>query len=153
MGLSAPGFPAVRICRRKYQICCRSKVWEKNMVLFLLLLISKADAHGSLVLPPPWSDDGGQIGMRPPLHCAATFSTCLWFTNFTRIPGAPTLDPQLWTYSKQFYYEAGLPKLHQKHNCEETEANYLDWREWEEAALRKNHRTTRFLNSLTSSAT
>ena len=29
----------------------------------------------------------GQIGMRPPLHCASTFSTCLWFTNFTRIPG------------------------------------------------------------------
>ena len=23
------------------------------------------------------------------------------------IPGAPTLDPELWTYSKQFYYEAG----------------------------------------------
>ena len=21
----------------------------------------------------------------------------------------------------------GLPKLHQKHSCEETEANYLDW--------------------------
>ena len=58
--------------------------------------------------------------------------------------GAPTLNPELWTYSKQFYYEAGentlrrlkvsnlgctlgLPKLHQKHNCEETEANYLDW--------------------------
>ena len=58
--------------------------------------------------------------------------------------GAPTLDPELWTYSKQFYYEAGdtlkrprlkvfylkskgLPKLHQKHGCEKTEANYLDW--------------------------
>jgi len=65
--------------------------------------------------------------MRPPLHCSSTFSTCLWFTNFTKIPGAPTLNPELWTYSKQFYYEAGLPKLHQKHNCEETEANYLDW--------------------------
>ena len=136
----------------------------------------------------------GQIGMRPPLHCASTFSTCLWFTNFTKIrgshyfvkyassstrilgcqpllgqntlplyhgyqlptssshvfsfhlliQGAPTLDPELWTYSKQFYYEAGdtsgrprlkvsnlgftvLPKLHQKHGCEETDANYLDW--------------------------
>ena len=62
----------------------------------------------------------------------------------------------------------GLPKLHQKHNCEETEANYLDWqvlhfswlqldwlviREWEQAALRKNLLATRFLKSLTSSAT
>ena len=34
----------------------------------------------------------GQIGMRPPLHCASTFSTCLWFTNFTRIPGSIPSD-------------------------------------------------------------
>merc|ERR1712032_1316041 len=78
-------------------------------------------------LPSLLQSTYSQIGMQPPLHCASTFSTCLWFTNFTKIRGAPTLDPELWTYSKQFYYEAGLPKLHQKHGCEKTEANYLDW--------------------------
>ena len=31
----------------------------------------------------------GQIGMRPPLHCSSTFSTCKWFTNSTKIPGGP----------------------------------------------------------------
>ena len=33
----------------------------------------------------------GQIGMRPSLHCRAEnkFSTCLWFTNSTKIPGGP----------------------------------------------------------------
>ena len=31
----------------------------------------------------------GQIGMRPPLHCTNEFSTCIWFTNDTKIPGQP----------------------------------------------------------------
>ena len=58
--------------------------------------------------------------------------------------GAPTLDPELWTYSKQF-----LPKLHERHSFGEAETIFLDWqvdfpswhhldwlviREWEKAA-------------------
>ena len=56
---------------------------------FLLLLVPGAHCHGNMVLPSSWLDPGGQIGMRPQLQCQAVFSACMWFTNFTNIPGPP----------------------------------------------------------------
>jgi len=58
-----------------------------------------------MLYPSTWFDAGGKIGMRNQLHCGGVFSACDWFTNFTFIPGHPTLDPSLWTYSKIFHFK------------------------------------------------
>ena len=60
-----------------------------SLMYFLLLLVPGAHCHGNMVLPSSWLDPGGRIGMRPQLQCQAVFSACMWFTNFTNIPGSP----------------------------------------------------------------
>ena len=136
----------------------------------MTMMLKQVEAHGSLLLPPPWSDEGGSflclfvhlvllvlllylvhLALRvllallsfcpllaplqnntvsqeelecshlstapPPSPPASGSPTSPPFQVATAlilkhircflIPGAPTLDPELWTYSKQFYYEAG----------------------------------------------
>merc|ERR1719347_2145846 len=66
------------------------------LALFPLTILG----HGNMMLPTPWMDPGGKIGLRNKMNCVGAFSSCLWFTNYTFIPGKPTLDPSLWTYPK-----------------------------------------------------
>ena len=60
-----------------------------SLMYLLLLLVPGAHCHGNMVLPSSWLDPGGRIGMRPQLQCQAVFSACMWFTNYTNIPGPP----------------------------------------------------------------
>merc|ERR1719233_1665849 len=73
------------------------------MLYFILLVFSfplAIHGHGNMMLPTTWMDPGGKIGLRNQMNCGGAFSSCLWFTNYTFIPGKPSLDPSLWTYSK-----------------------------------------------------
>ena len=76
---------------------------EFRLVLLVFCLSPiTVHSHGNMMLPTTWFDAGGKIGMRNQLICSGVFAPCNWFTNFTFIPGKPTLDPSLWTYSKMF---------------------------------------------------
>jgi len=66
--------------------------------------------HGNMVWPPVWWDIGGEIGLTPGQHCysgseysfgdaAKSGVNCMWYTNYTHIPGEPTLDPTLRTFA------------------------------------------------------
>merc|ERR1719228_1563699 len=70
------------------------------ILLCFSLLPLATHGHGNMMLPTTWMDPGGKIGLRNPMNCVGTFSSCLWFTNYTFTPGKPTLDPSLWTYTK-----------------------------------------------------
>ena len=54
---------------------------------------------------PPPSPPASGSPTSPPFKVATALT--LKHIGCFLIPGAPTLDPELWTYSKQFYYEAG----------------------------------------------
>lgn len=86
------------------------------MVCILLLLLSALPcivAHGNMVHPPTWFDAGGEIGMKPGQQCHAGHdlhghgvlhgSACMWYSNYTFIPGEQTLDPTLWTYPYPYF--------------------------------------------------
>lgn len=73
------------------------------------LIPQTAEGHGSMVKPYSWIDTGGNIGMESFMSCNAGFdvpvapdfrmgAACLWFNNFTLIPGEPTLDPAMLTH-------------------------------------------------------
>ena len=83
------------------------------MVLVLVALVTGVQAHGNMLLPSTWFDEGGRIGMQPQLHCSTSvFSACEWFTNYTfHSGGSPTLDQAMWTYPKQSPWQDGLPLL------------------------------------------
>jgi len=77
------------------------------MLCFFFLLISfplAIHSHGNMMMPTTWMDPGGRIGLRNQKNCVGTFSSCLWFTNYTFISGKPTLDHSLWTYPKMFLH-------------------------------------------------
>ena len=89
----------------------------EQMELIIVLLVFclsplTVHSHGNMMLPTTWFDAGGKIGMRNQMLCGGVFSPCLWFTNFTFIPGKPTLDPSLWTYSKMFSLNEPTFNLH-----------------------------------------
>ena len=54
---------------------------------------------------PPPSPPASGSPTSPPFQVAKAL--ILKHIGCFLFPGAPTLDPELWTYSKQFYYEAG----------------------------------------------
>lgn len=69
--------------------------------------------HGNMVLPYTWFDAGGHIGQFPGGQCWAGAdlpglegkgAACLWYNNWTVIPGEATLDPQLRTYRDENNY-------------------------------------------------
>jgi len=87
----------------------------KYSVIFLLISIALpyADMHGNMVSPTTWFDAGGKYGMKSGAQCHPGHdlhgpgivygNQCMWFSNYTFIPGEPTLDPALWTYPYPFF--------------------------------------------------
>merc|ERR1712013_398926 len=94
MGVHLYTFPSQTVSMKLYN----------KMVLDLIFLMFSfplaIHGHGNMMLPTPWMDPGGKIGLRNQMNCGGAFSSCLWFTNYTFIPGKSTLDPSLWTYPK-----------------------------------------------------
>ena len=60
--------------------------------------------HGALMWPPSWFDPNGTVGLTPGGFMAGEYKTApnMWYTNWTFIPGEPTLDPSLY----------GMPDFH-----------------------------------------
>merc|ERR1712215_34270 len=83
---------------------------QLEMVLLILLLPTTVHSHGNMVWPPVWWDAGGQVGLTAGQHCSAgaqySFEgdpaklgvNCMWYTNYTHIPGEKTLDSALRTF-------------------------------------------------------
>ena len=55
--------------------------------------------HGNMMWPPTWFDPNGTIGLTPGGFMHGDYETApnMWFTNWTFIPGKPTLDPSLYS--------------------------------------------------------
>jgi len=90
--------------------------YEKMCLGIVLLVFSFSPlpikGHGNMMLPTTWMDRGGKIGLRNKMNCGGAFSSCLWFTNFTFIPGEPTLDQSFWTYPKMLPVNGPAFNLH-----------------------------------------
>jgi len=95
-----------------------------SLLLFsVAALLPLCQGHGNMVWPPVWWDRGGRVGLTSGQHCSAgseyTFgdpakagANCMWYTNYTFIPGEATLDPELKTFPK---VEPGLEDWTAKH--------------------------------------
>jgi len=66
------------------------------------------------------------------------FSACEWFTNHTFIRGPPSLPPALWTYPKQWLWEAALPRLGAQHSCGDDTSHLSLKLQWKEEELSSN---------------
>ena len=60
-----------------------------HLPFFLIHCLFLPSGQANLITTSKTITVPGQIGMRPPLHCTNEFSTCIWFTNDTKIPGEP----------------------------------------------------------------
>merc|ERR1711872_381319 len=59
--------------------------------------------HANMVWPHTWFDQGGYIGMTPGLQCAAgNPGACMWFTNYTFIPGYPSSPDDMRTFQDMY---------------------------------------------------
>ena len=59
--------------------------------------------HANMVWPYTWFDQGGYFGMTPGMQCSAgNPGACMWFTNFTMIPGNPTLPDEMRTFQDMY---------------------------------------------------
>merc|ERR1719348_343382 len=85
---------------------------EKSHLAFLCVLPLVA-GHGNMVWAPVWWDRAGHVGLKSGQHCTAgaeynfgegdpfkTGVNCMWYTNYTFIPGEATLEPGLKTFPK-----------------------------------------------------
>merc|ERR1711909_249599 len=77
---------------------------EAALVMILLLFLAicsvvpqYAEGHGNMVWPPSWFDPNGEIGLTPGGFADWDSSPISWFSNWTFIPGEPTIDPSLLT--------------------------------------------------------
>jgi len=75
------------------------------LVSLFVALLPGSSAHGNLVSPPSWFDPDGKIGMTSGLQCRAGCTgrkapgeiesaqgcACEWYSNYTLIPGSPTI--------------------------------------------------------------
>jgi len=82
------------------------------------LLPASVLSHGNMVVPYTWQDTAGLVGMTAGATCLPGLgltnvapgvrvgTSCMWFNNYTRIPGEPTLDPAMRTF--WFYSDEGV---------------------------------------------
>eukprot|EP00088_Acartia_fossae_P050779 TRINITY_DN5695_c0_g1_i1.p1 TRINITY_DN5695_c0_g1~~TRINITY_DN5695_c0_g1_i1.p1 ORF type:complete len:329 (-),score=66.56 TRINITY_DN5695_c0_g1_i1:99-1085(-) len=81
-----------------------------GLILPLLFLGTEVAGHGSMVWPYTWLDAHGVNGLAAGRECASMAMvnegryapSCMWFTNYTFIPGEPTLDPSMKTYFNMY---------------------------------------------------
>ena len=68
-------------------------------LLFSFLGPLQVLGHGNMMWPPTWFDPNGTIGLTPGGFMHGDYETApnMWFTNWTFIPGKPTLDPSLYS--------------------------------------------------------
>jgi len=74
------------------------------------VLLALADGHGSMVKPFSWIDTAGNVGMESYKSCEAGATiidggfavACMWFSNYTFIPGEKTLDPSMSSFPQLF---------------------------------------------------
>merc|ERR1711872_284396 len=74
-------------------------------ILPLILAPLGVLGHGNMVWPNTWFDQGGWVGLTPGGQCRAAglgVASCMWFTNFTFIPGQPTLPDEMRTFQDMY---------------------------------------------------
>jgi len=95
-----------------------SKLLDLLLFVFIMALhLRGVPGHGNMVMPHTWMDVGGKIGAGGGLEgsCTAGWnlpglgqifrgSSCYWFTNYTFIPGEPTLEPDMYTYEDYYWF-------------------------------------------------
>jgi len=79
----------------------------KLTLLPLLYGPLSVNGHANMVWPYTWFDEGGRTGMTPGRQCAQWSSVgygaaCMWFTNYTMIPGSPTLPADMRTFQDMY---------------------------------------------------
>merc|ERR1712098_812361 len=92
---------------------CEERAMLSGIFLFLAFMVLESQGHGNMVWPPVWWDQGGAIGLTSGEHCTAGWQyhfgdgkdpfkvgvNCMWFTNWTFIPGEATLDQKFRTFA------------------------------------------------------
>jgi len=74
-----------------------------TFVLFFILVSVVPDfahCHGNMMWPPSWFDPNGEVGLSPGGFfdfAKIEVPPVMWFSNWTFIPGEPTLHPSLYT--------------------------------------------------------
>merc|ERR1719295_808456 len=77
----------------------------------LLYLAGEVSGHANMVWPYTWMDGDTKYGMQSGKQCASgpfvpghyVVPGCMWFTNYTFIPGEPTLDESMRSYQNVKY--------------------------------------------------
>ena len=69
-----------------------------SLLLYILGPLSVL-GHGNMMWPPTWFDPNGTVGLTPGGFMHGEYDTApnMWYSNWTFIPGEPTLDPSLYS--------------------------------------------------------
>jgi len=107
------------------------------MILILFLAVFSvvpdyANGHGNMMWPPSWFDPNGEIGLSPGgvilgvagMEWAPPLS---WFTNWTFIPGEPTINPSFFTVPD---FHGDSYTVWDRAHCVSNFANYDICRAW-----------------------